>query len=234
MIVFFSILMSTLTIDEGIVISFGKYRLSRQTLGVVFEGLVKIGIILIAGIGLICSEIIRSHLKKWIMGLSKLLFFSSASVKKGMEDRLLKPLIQFLDNTAKGFVLVRHPLKLVTCFAFSALIWILQAYSYYIFSLGCPGIALSFFELFTVMIIICFFIALPSVPGFWGLWEAGGVFALALFGVPSMEAAGFTLSNHAIQMFPVIIAGFISAMILGVNVLKVSYEPENHLIQENE
>jgi uncharacterized membrane protein YbhN (UPF0104 family) len=74
------------------------------------------------------------------------------------------------------------------------------------------------------MIIICFFIALPSVPGFWGIWEAGGVFALVLFGVSSKDAAGYTLVNHAIQMFPVIIVGLVSAMVTSINILQVSYE----------
>ena len=73
------------------------------------------------------------------------------------------------------------------------------------------------------MLIVCFFIALPSAPGFWGLWEAGGVFAMLLFGVSEKEAAGFTLANHAIQMFPVIIMGLISAFITGVDIRRVSY-----------
>ena len=73
-----------------------------------------------------------------------------------------------------------------------------------------------------VMVIICFFIALPSVPGFWGLWEAGGVFAMALFGVSSKDAAGFTLTNHAVQVFPVIIVGLMSAVYTGVDIRQVS------------
>jgi len=71
------------------------------------------------------------------------------------------------------------------------------------------------------MIIICFFIALPSVPGFWGIWEAGGVFALSLFGIAAKEAAGFTLASHAIQIFPIIIIGVISAMLSGVDTLQI-------------
>ena len=74
------------------------------------------------------------------------------------------------------------------------------------------------------VIIICFFIALPSVPGFWGLWEAGGVFALSLFGVSANDAAGFTLANHAIQMIPVILVGFVSAVFTGVNIWRVAFE----------
>jgi hypothetical protein len=79
-----------------------------------------------------------------------------------------------------------------------------------------------------MMVIICFVIALPSVPGFWGLWEAGGVFALMLFGVAEKDAAGFTLANHAVQMFPVILVGMLSAWINGINIMQVSYRNTTH------
>jgi uncharacterized membrane protein YbhN (UPF0104 family) len=75
------------------------------------------------------------------------------------------------------------------------------------------------------MVVVCFFIALPSAPGFWGLWEAGGVFALSLFGVPPKDALGFTLANHAVQLFPVIVAGLISAMLTSVNILRLTRDP---------
>ena len=45
-----------------------------------------------------------------------------------------------------------------------------------------------------------------------------GAVAMALFGVPVKEAAGFTLANHAVQMFPIIIAGLYSAVITGVKI----------------
>ncbi len=115
---------------------------------------------------------------------------------------------------------------------YSLLIWGLQAFSYYLISLGSPGINLTYYEITAVMVIICFFIALPSAPGFWGLWEAGGVFALSLFGISAKDAAGYTLANHAIQVIPVIIAGFASAMILSVNIRQMSFEGKEHHRQQ--
>ncbi len=112
----------------------------------------------------------------------------------------------------------------MACWGLTVLIWGLSALSYYVFALGCPGLNLSIQEMTAVMVIVCFFIALPSVPGFWGLWEAGGVFALTLFGISINDAAGFTLANHAVQMFPVILMGFVSALIAGVNIWRVSYD----------
>jgi len=96
--------------------------------------------------------------------------------------------------------------------------------SYAVFALGCPGVSLTLFEMTAVLVIICLFIALPSVPGYWGLWEAGGIFAMTLFGVSSKEAAGFTLANHAIQTLPIIIIGTGSALITGVNIWRASTE----------
>jgi uncharacterized membrane protein YbhN (UPF0104 family) len=114
------------------------------------------------------------------------------------------------------------------CTILSVLIWGLAAFSYFLVTLGSPGVNLTYLEITTVMVIVCFFISLPSVPGWWGLWEAGGIFALSLFGVTAKEAAGFTLANHAIQVFPVIIAGFASAMLLSVNIRQMSYQGKEY------
>jgi hypothetical protein len=153
-----------------------------------------------------------------------LAFFAAESTRKKIRVKVCEPLNRFIDNIALGFTLVRYPWKILVCAIYSLLVWITAAISYYVFGLGSPGVNLSYVEMFAVMVIICLFIALPSVPGFWGLWEAGGVFAMALFGTPADAAAGFTLANHALQMFPVIIVGLISAVMTSVNIWQVSYE----------
>jgi uncharacterized protein (TIRG00374 family) len=159
-----------------------------------------------------------------------MLFFAGPDLKKKIQKKFCDPMVSVVENFATGFTLVKYPMKICACFGLSVLIWGLAAFSYYLVSLGCPGIELSFIEITAIMIIICFFIALPSVPGYWGIWEAGGVFALLLFGVSSKDAAGFTLANHAIQIFPVIFVGLISAMVTSVNILQVSYEERTRVI----
>jgi hypothetical protein len=100
---------------------------------------------------------------------------------------------------------------------FSPLSLFLFAETGYVLAAGCSGIDISLAGHFVVMVVVFFFIALPSVPGFWGVWEAGGVFALSLIGVSSAEAAGFTLANHAVRIFSVIIVGLVSAVVTGVD-----------------
>jgi uncharacterized protein (TIRG00374 family) len=204
MIVLFAALLATVQIDPNLDITFGKYHLNRAALLTAGRGLFNLLLLLLAGIIIIS--------------------FDGAEFKEKAQKKVCTPLVKLVENFSYGFALIKYPAKIVICLGLSFVIWILSALAYYLMAQGCPGIGLSFAELFAVMIIICFFIALPSVPGYWGIWEAGGIFGLTLFGVATKEAAGFTLVNHVIQMFPIIIAGIISAMITSINIIQVSYQ----------
>ncbi len=210
-------------IDPNLNMTFGGHHLNRDTLMAISSGIVQFSLVLIAGIILVSIRKTRQLICQLILKLPTLLFFLSPATINTIQQKLGMPIVRQIDNFASGFALIKHPKLIGLCVLISTAIWVLAALSYYIMALGCPGINLSFLEIFAMMIIICFFIALPSAPGFWGLWEAGGIFALAIFGVTEEIAAGYTLANHAIQLFPVIIVGMASAMITSVNIWHVSY-----------
>jgi uncharacterized protein (TIRG00374 family) len=230
LIILFGVLLATIKIDPSLDIVFGKYHLNKTTLMSVGQGTFKLLLLLIVGIALVAFNRTRNVINDIITRIPGMFFFAGPALKKKIKKKICEPLVGVVENFATGFTLVKYPVKLCACFSLSVVIWGLAAFSYYLVSLGCPGIKLSFIEITAMMIIICFFIALPSVPGFWGIWEAGGVFALLLFGVSSKDAAGFTLVNHAIQVFPVIFVGLISAMLTSVNILQVSYKERTSAI----
>lgn len=223
-IVFFIAVLIFVDIDPEIDMSFGKYHLNRATLITIGEGMLMLSIALIAGIMMISIDRTRKWITLSISRFPSLFFFTSRGIRDRITSVISIPVVGIVDNFAVGFSLVKSPEKLSLCMGLSFLIWILSALSYYAMARGCPGVTLSFLEIAAVMIIICFFIALPSVPGFWGIWEAGGIFALSLFGVSGQDAAGYTLVNHGVQMIPVMIVGLVSALIIGINILQVSYE----------
>ncbi len=224
LLILFLILLATVPIDPNLDIVFGKYHLNRETLVTVGEGTFKLLILLIVGIIMVSFGKTRTAIKRSVMLIPSLFFFSGAEFKKKIKKKICDPVVSVVDNITSGFALVKYPSRIFICFGLSVFIWALAAFSYYITAQGCPGIELSFAEISAHMIIICFFIAIPSVPGYWGIWEAGGVFGLVLFGVSSKDAMGYTLANHAIQIFPVMIVGFVSVMVTSVNILQVSYE----------
>jgi uncharacterized protein (TIRG00374 family) len=157
------------------------------------------------------------------MGVPVLLFFLGRDAKEKIREKVCAKVVQIVDNVASGFDLLKSPRKFTQCFFLSVVVWVLSAVAYYVVSLGCPGVQVSFLEMAASMVIICFFISLPSVPGFWGVWEAGGVFALLIFSVPVKEAAGFTLTNHVVQIVPIVLVGLFSSMVTGAGFLKLDY-----------
>jgi uncharacterized protein (TIRG00374 family) len=223
-IALFMIVYQFINIDPNIHIPIGRTVLNRDTLETIVTGMFQIGILLIIGMILVSLQWSRALINQIIFKIPGLLFFSRGQIKEKFTQRVCTPLVRLIDNFAIGFELIRSPLKILVTLGLSMLIWLLAVLSYYIFALGCPGIEITLSEMTAVMVIICIFIALPSVPGYWGLWEAGGIFALTLFGVSQKEAAGFTLANHAMQMFPVIIIGLTSAIVTGVNIWRTSFD----------
>ncbi len=202
-------------------ISFGAYQLSPENLSSVGKGMTRLCLILIGGIFLIMLPLTRSLIQRIILFAPEILPFISKASKDWIRERLMQTLVNLIDLFAAGFSLLKKPVKTVQCLGLSLLIWGGSALTYYVMAKGCPGVELSYLQSIALMVIICLFIALPSAPGYWGLWEAGGVFGLSLFGVPAQIAAGYTLTNHFIQLVPVIVIGIISAMITGVGILQV-------------
>jgi glycosyltransferase 2 family protein len=197
---------------------FGPYHLNQATLEKIGKNLIQLSVLLVTAISVVSIPACRRLIAKGLTAFPGRLFFLGPKAGDFLENRLSQGFMGLLDNFSVGFSLVKSPAKILSCICLSVAIWCLQAYSYYLMAHGCPGISLSYVDIFLVMVIICFFIALPSVPGYWGLWEAGGVFALALFGIDARDAAGFTLANHAVQILPVIVIGMISATSISVNI----------------
>jgi uncharacterized protein (TIRG00374 family) len=222
LLMLFAWMLTVVQIDPVMEIHFGGYALNKTLLINAATGITRLCLLLLVGIVLVALESTRSWMNHLFLKIPKLFFFSSPAFQDLIYRRFSLVLVRFTLSFAKGFLLLREPGKMAACFALSFLIWGLNVLSYYTMTLGAPGVHLSFAELTVVMVIVCLFISIPSVPGFWGIWEAGGVFALALFGVPAKDAAGFTLANHAVQMLPVIVIGIGSAVITGVNVWQVS------------
>ncbi len=212
--------------DPDVTTHFAGFELSRSVLEKIATGTLQFCLVLIGGIILVSIHTVRRYIFIGLDFISRQFYFLGS----GFQSFLIKVTLviqKIITNISSGFALIKQPKLMLMCLVSSLIIWLLNGLSYYVFSLGCPGLELSFMEVMVILVIVAFSIALPSVPGFWGIWEAGGVFAMTLLGVGSDQAAGYTLANHAIQIIPVIVIGLISAWITGVDILKVSYQDKD-------
>lgn len=211
-------------IGSDVSLDFGGYHIDQNVLAKVFRGMLQLSGLLIGGLLLVSFSKTRHMLKSAVLAAPALLPFVDARTRAKITVRVSTPIARIIDNIASGMALVKEPKRIVVCLLYSVAVWFFSALSYYVFSLGCPEVSLTFSEMTAVMVIICFAIALPSVPGYWGLWEAGGIFAMLLFGVAEKDAAGFTLANHVVQIIPVVIVGLVSAWASGVNIRRIYNE----------
>lgn len=214
------------SIGDAKSVQFAGYQLNSDILKSLADGMVRLGITAAAGMVLMMVTPFREWLKRVITGLPAGLFFFLGDRKAHFKEKMTRSLVSLIDNIGLGFSQMRSARAIAFCLALSAAVWLSLAASYWIMSWGCPGIRLSFSQMTAVLVIICFAIALPSVPGFWGIWEAGGVFALSLFGIPLMESAGFTLVNHVVQLVPAILLGVVSVIITGIRIGESVNQPE--------
>jgi len=176
---------------------------------------------------ILCINInqVQILIKKSLMKMSHLFFFSGSRVQYLFENRCISPIIYLIDHVSKGFSFFKRPAIIMYCFSLSIALWVLIAVSNYVMTFGCKNMDINFLEMCAVMVIICFFISLPSVPGAWGLWEAGGIFALTIFGIGKQEATVFTIVNHASQLLPIIVAGIISFIVTGLSIPMFTNNP---------
>ena len=217
---------SFVRIAPGFNVTFGGHRLDYEVLVTVFNGMLKIGVLMVIGLLLVTLGKTRELANRLILSAPEMMFFVSNSSRDWLKEKVCHPAVRIIENIASGMALIKDPKRIIICFIYSLAVWFFTALSYYLFSIGCPEINLTLGEITAVMVIICFVIALPSVPGYWGLWEAGGVFAMLLFGVSENEAAGYTLANHAVQIVPVVLVGLVSAWISGVSIRQVYEQPQ--------
>ena len=223
-------LLHFITIPADLSYSFGEYRLNKALLLDIIDATLIFALALFTIIGLIANTQSRKFIVHFI-NKAECRLETMRSKPEGLHSRGIKFygfnacqhtfrfLSRFIDNFATGAQCFGNVHKFCTIFTLSMMIWFIQGASYLLLTQAVPGISLGFFELTFVMIIICFFIALPSAPGFWGVWEAGGVFAMMIFGLEGSDVLGYHLINHVVQLAPVMMMGFISAWVIGFSKL---------------
>jgi hypothetical protein len=88
----------------------------------------------------------------------------------------------------------------------SLVVWGLSAFNGY-FMLVAFGLHLGPLALFAWLVVVSLGIMLPAAPGFIGTFQAFTVLSLGLFGVSKETALAVSVVTHAMQFFPITLAG---------------------------
>lgn len=111
-----------------------------------------------------------------------------------------------LRSFAEGLSVLRHPLRFVAVLWWALLHWLVQAFAFYIMFFAV-GIDAPFSAALFVQGVIVIGVALPSTPGFFGLFEAAAKASLMLYGVSDSLAVAWAVIYHVLSMIPITLFG---------------------------
>ncbi len=101
--------------------------------------------------------------------------------------------------------------------------WLLNAFAFWV-GMWAVGIDAPFSAAVVLQTIIALAVAVPSMPGFFGLFEKSAVLGLAIYSVPKDLATTWAIGFHILSFLPITIIGmyYFSRMNLKLGELRAS------------
>jgi glycosyltransferase 2 family protein len=117
---------------------------------------------------------------------------------------------------ASGLSVLRSPGRFLAVLLWTVVHWIVNALAWWI---GCKavGIAVPFSAMFVLQGLIAIGVAVPSAPGFFGVFEALGREGLGLYGIDPTLAVTWAIGYHLLSFIPITLIGAYYFVRLGLH-----------------
>ncbi len=120
--------------------------------------------------------------------------------------RVADRLVSIIDGVRHGLTTLRSPRRLAGVVAWSLLIWLVNAAAFWI-AFAAFDLPVDFAGALLLQGLLVFGIAIPSTPGFVGVFEAVIGAVLLLYGVSPTLAAAYALVYHFTTFVPITVLG---------------------------
>lgn len=138
--------------------------------------------------------------------------FFSRRISPKIEERGKVALQRFSD----GLSVMRSPRRFTLVFGWTLVHWLVSGLGTWLGFLAV-GIDLPFSAALFVQTVTAFGVALPSAPGFFGVFEAIAVITLAVYGVSAALATSWAIGFHILTFIPITVIGAIYFVRLGLH-----------------
>jgi len=125
-----------------------------------------------------------------------------------MPEPVREPLFDLVEGVIAGLESLRSGRDVLVVFLVTLLVWILEAMNHWLVSFAF-NLQLPYYGIVLMGGVVNLLTALPSLPGYIGTFEGGGVQVLEVIGAPSGPAASYILVLHGILLVPVTLLGLI-------------------------
>lgn len=117
---------------------------------------------------------------------------------------------------SSGFAVLRRPAHFFAAFAWAMLHWLVNALAFW-FGFRAVGIDAPITAALFVQGIIVIGVAVPSSPGFVGVFEAMAKLALPVYGVSEAQAVTWAIGFHVLSFIPITVIGAWYFLRMGVH-----------------
>lgn len=154
-------------------------------------------------------------------GLYSLVFFPAFLVRlfelfarkvaPSIEERGRLALLAF----SEGLSVLRKPGRFLSVLAWAILHWLINALAFWV-GMKAVGIDVPYSATLLIQALIAMGVAVPSAPGFFGVFEKLATISLALYGVGASLAASWAIGYHILSFIPITVIGAIYFTRLGL------------------
>lgn len=143
--------------------------------------------------------------------------------------RVADPLASAFDDFLAGLGLLRSPGAVLRAMAWSLVVWVWMAGSFWA-AFEAFGLELGFTAALFTQCVVAVFVAIPAAPGFIGTLQAGVLVAVSgVFGLPDTEVLSMSLGYHFAGYIPVTALGVYYAWALRIEISSLK-EPNRSVV----
>jgi uncharacterized protein (TIRG00374 family) len=115
-------------------------------------------------------------------------------------------LVALIDGVRHGLAVLRSPARLAGVVVWSLVHWVVNGLAFYL-AFRAFDLPVNFAGALLVQGLLIFGIAVPSTPGFAGVFEAVIVATLALYGIDNGRASAYAVTYHLSTFLPITLLG---------------------------
>jgi uncharacterized protein (TIRG00374 family) len=123
-------------------------------------------------------------------------------------ERFRQPLFDLVEGVIEGLECLRSERDVLVVFGVTLWVWILETIKYWLVSFAFD-LRLPYVGIVLMGGVVNLLTALPSLPGYIGTFEAGGIKVLETMGAAPGPAGSYVLVLHAILLIPVTLLGIV-------------------------
>jgi uncharacterized protein (TIRG00374 family) len=156
-----------------------------------------------------------------IVGLYLIVFFTEHAIlvwewiarriAPRFEERGRRTLLAF----ASGLAVLRDPARFLSAMAWAIAMWLMNALAFWL-GFKAVGIEVSFSAALMLQGLIAIGVAVPALPGFFGVFEYFARTGLGIYGIDPALATSWAISYHILTFLPITVIGIYYFVTLGL------------------